>query len=236
LFNLFCPYGNVLKVLVTPPKLNNQNNNNNNSPSSSSSSFSDNNSKVAYVQMGDVSQAHHARGYLQGISIKNSKIIIASSHNIGIFSYYHSHNADYGRGSHNLYHDYTESPNNRFREYSTASIRNRVSPTSTLHFGNCPLNSTEEDVKAFFKRCNAPLPKLVSFFNINPHNVQNNNSVDKVKTSTYRHCLISFDNIEDATDALILSNNQRLYDITQTDISSTLQPYPIRLAFSVKQY
>ncbi|KAH3731322.1 heterogeneous nuclear ribonucleoprotein L2 [Pelomyxa schiedti] len=137
LFNLFCIYGNVLKIKCLPNKRG-----------------------AAMVQMQDNPMAEAARTYLNGATVFTQQLQISYSRHPFILPGH----AD-GSGENQdteMCKDYTNSPFNRFK--SANQTRHVYRPSHNVYFNNIPPEVTEEMMISVFQNAGAPLPVQVKFF------------------------------------------------------------------------
>jgi len=140
LFNLFCLYGNVLKVKFLPNK-----------------------NGVAMVQMADKMAADMIIKHYSGQLVFNSKLhMIYSKHAyIGDIS----SGGCFGDGTPTSM-NYTDSPKNRFKFVGdSGNLKNRFqAPCRMLHFFNAPPTCSINDLQKLLGDAGAPSPSRGTFF------------------------------------------------------------------------
>jgi len=139
LFNLFCLYGNVLKIKCLGTK-----------------------KGVAMVQMQDGMMADTAKSLLNGTTLFGQQLQISFSRHPYILDS-RTTSAEEPEAPNTMCKDYTSSPLNRFKNLNMT--RHVYRPAQNLYFNNIPSDFTEENMLAVFQNLHAPLPSTVKFFN-----------------------------------------------------------------------
>lgn len=138
IFNIFCGYGNVLRINFLRTK-----------------------NMTGMVEMGSRPEAESVIYHLQGIELFGCTLDIKHSHQDRIL-----HQRDPFTLFDNCpsFRDYTMSRNQRFL-CADAAARNRItSPTNQLHFYNAPGKMDEEKIREILSAKNAPSPQSVDVF------------------------------------------------------------------------
>ncbi|KAH3768026.1 heterogeneous nuclear ribonucleoprotein L [Pelomyxa schiedti] len=178
LFNLFCLYGNVLKIKCLGTK-----------------------KGVAMVQMGDGMMAETAKNFLNGATLFSQQLQIVFSRHPYILDSRASPTDELSAELQptTMCKDFSSSPLNRCK--SSSSLRHVYRPSHSLYFNNIPNDFTEENMLAVFQNLHAPLPTTVKFFTkrepLTPGKEDRNT----------REGLIEFMDAPTATNALCIANN-----------------------------
>ncbi|GAU96767.1 hypothetical protein RvY_08159 [Ramazzottius varieornatus] len=134
LFNLFCLYGNVLRIKFLKTK-----------------------EGSAMVQMHDGHAAGLCINQLNGIHLFGSKLQVGASRQPNLNEVPNPYELPDGSPS---FRDYGNSRNNRFSTAEMAA-KNRIQPpTRCLHFFNAPADSNEDEVAEVFTRNDCPRPQV----------------------------------------------------------------------------
>ena len=136
-FNLFCLYGNVLKV-----------------------SFMRNKPGCAIVEMSDPTSVDRVLNNLNGAIIFGTKISIERSRKPYVEEIRKPHELYDGSPS---YVNFSGSNNHRFDSEEKAMKNRIVSPTNVLHFYNVPQMSDDE-LTAIFSKVGGPCPHSIKWF------------------------------------------------------------------------
>jgi len=138
LFNLFCLYGNVIRVKFLKSK-----------------------EGCAMVQMGDATSVERALHNLNGAFFFGSKIQVGYSKQAYLNDVQQPHDLPDSTPS---FKDYMGNRNNRFTNPDAAG-KNRIQPPSrVLHFFNTPFGVDEEEMKKLFEDQEVTPPKTVKLF------------------------------------------------------------------------
>jgi heterogeneous nuclear ribonucleoprotein L len=138
LFNLFCLYGNVIRVKFLKSK-----------------------EGCAMVQMGDAASVERALHNLNGAFFFANKIQVGYSKQAYLNDVQQPHDLPDGTPS---FKDYMGNRNNRFTNPDAAG-KNRIQPPSrVLHFFNTPFGVDEEEMKKLFEDQEVAPPKSVKLF------------------------------------------------------------------------
>jgi len=215
LFNLFCLYGNVIKIKLLQNK-----------------------KGSALVQMEDNFQAEAALTHLNNALVLNKPIQIQYSKHAYIADSKQKSNSSNSPSSENgpsspsssedlpSTKDYSTSPLNRFLRLDANSYKHIYTPTSILHFSNTPPDITELKFQQLFAQLGAPAPISVKFFENNSSGSQSNGLPSSPTSSSRgerKNGLLKYNDVQTATEALIFANNTKV------------NGYTIKLAFSKKQ-
>ncbi|CAL8111478.1 unnamed protein product [Orchesella dallaii] len=155
LFNLFCLYGNVVRVKFLKSK-----------------------EGCAMVQMGDAISVERAMSNFNNTFMFGSKVQLGYSKQAFLSDVQQPHTLPDGSPS---FKDFMGNKNNRFLNPEMAS-KNRIQPpTKTLHFFNTPPNIAENEMRDVFTDAKAPRPKAIKFFQskskpITPQNSERSSS------------------------------------------------------------
>ncbi|KAI1302318.1 Heterogeneous nuclear ribonucleoprotein L [Halotydeus destructor] len=138
LFNLFCLFGNVVRVKFLKSK-----------------------EGCAMVQMGDAASIERCIGALNNLIFFGKKMQLGYSKQ----AYLNDVQQPYDLfDSSPSFKDYMGNRNNRFTNPEAAS-KNRISPPAkVLHFFNAPHSMTEEDIMNIFRSQGSPLPNGIKMF------------------------------------------------------------------------
>lgn len=187
LFNLLCLYGNVNKI-----------------------SFMRKKEGCAMVEMGDPMAAERVIQNLRKTEAFGKTLSMESSHKPNVDDINRPHELSDGSPS------FVNFIGNKLQRFSTEekAQKNRIlAPTTTLHFFNCPLGVSEDQLKDHMIDFGAlNYPTSVTFFDAKPGATQRTLSG-----------LMRYASLEDATDAIILANNTRV----KSD-----DPHDLKLCFS----
>ncbi|GFG32383.1 hypothetical protein Cfor_04363, partial [Coptotermes formosanus] len=138
LFNIFCLYGNVLRVKFLKTK-----------------------EGCAMVQMGDGLAVERCVQNLNNVSLMGSKLQLGFSKQAFLSDVLNPHTLPDKSPS---FKDFMGNKNNRFLNPTMAS-KNRIQPPSKiLHFFNTPPHMTEEMLAKVFEEKQAPCPKTIKLF------------------------------------------------------------------------
>lgn len=138
LFNIFCLYGNVLRVKFLKTK-----------------------EGCAMVQMGDGLAVERCVQNLNNVSLMGSKLQLGFSKQAFLSDVMNPHTLPDKTPS---FKDFMGNKNNRFLNPTMAS-KNRIQPPSKiLHFFNTPPHMTEEMLGKVFEEKEAPCPKTIKLF------------------------------------------------------------------------
>ncbi|XP_055352804.1 heterogeneous nuclear ribonucleoprotein L-like [Paramacrobiotus metropolitanus] len=132
LFNLFCMYGNVMRVKFLKSK-----------------------EGSAMIQMGDTISMRRAIENLHGITAFGSKIQVTQSRQPSLNDVPNPYTLPDGTPS---YKDYSNARNNRFSTPEQAAKNRITAPTKCLHFFNAPAGSDEAEVEDVFVRTTGRKP------------------------------------------------------------------------------
>jgi len=192
IFNLFCQYGNVLKIkLLTNKK------------------------GAALVQMGDNMMADQALQNLQAASAFGQTLQVQYSKHPYIADS-RAEQADPNNAALSASggvpavaapsvptsKEYATSPLNRFNHNPNA-FRHIYRPSSTLYFSNAPKDYQEAEITQLFTGLNAQAPSAIKFFTLP--------ATGEVSARDERRVgLLEFPDVVAATEALILANNSRV--------------------------
>jgi len=136
LFNLFCLYGNVMKIKFLKSK-----------------------EGSAMVQMGDALAVERIISILHDVKLFNTDVNITYSKQLVLAGVNNPYQLPDGTLS---FQDFSESKMNRFSTLEMAS-KNRIQrPSNTLHFFNTPPELKEDDIKEIFKESAAENCNLIS--------------------------------------------------------------------------
>eukprot|EP00117_Sycon_ciliatum_P028849 scpid69755/ scgid3796/ Heterogeneous nuclear ribonucleoprotein L len=142
LFNLFCAYGNVVRIKVFVKKLGS-----------------------ALVQMDRREGASNAIRFLHDAEFMGQKLSLSFSHHAVIED--RGLVGQLADGTPAVV-DFSHSRNNRFQSAEQSRKNLMIAPTKTLHFFNAPPDATMEDLKAVFTNAGAPCPINVTLFSKKP--------------------------------------------------------------------
>jgi len=138
LFNLFCLFGNVIRIKFLKTK-----------------------EGCAMVQMGDASAVERAVAHLNNVTFFNSKMQVGYSKQAFLADIQTPYILSDGSLS---FQDFMGSKNNRFMNPEMAS-KNRIQPpTKIIHFFNTPPLLVEHDIEQLLVNHGAPLPKSTKIF------------------------------------------------------------------------
>lgn len=138
LFNLFCLYGNVMRVKFLKSK-----------------------EGCAMVQMGDPASVEKCVQALNNLTFFGKKMQLSYSKQAFLNDVQQPF--ELPDGSHS-FKDFMGNRNNRFTNPEAAQ-KNRISPPAkVLHFFNAPYGMTEEDILSIFNAHGAPRPEGVKMF------------------------------------------------------------------------
>ncbi|XP_023703865.1 heterogeneous nuclear ribonucleoprotein L isoform X2 [Cryptotermes secundus] len=138
LFNIFCLYGNVLRIKFLKTK-----------------------EGCAMIQMGDGLAVERCVQNLNNVTLMGSKLQLGFSKQAFLSDVQNPHSLPDKSPS---FKDFTGNRNNRFMNPTMAS-KNRIQPPSKiLHFFNTPPNMTEELLAKVFEDNQAPCPKTIRLF------------------------------------------------------------------------
>ncbi|XP_052275971.1 heterogeneous nuclear ribonucleoprotein L-like isoform X2 [Dreissena polymorpha] len=137
-FNLFCLYGNVVRVKFLKTK-----------------------EGSAMIQMGDSSSVERAIFNLNGVFAFESKLVVTLSKQPYLQVVNNPHDLPDGTCS---YKDFSSNSNNRFRNQEQAAKNRIIHTTEILHFFNAPPTITEDQIKQVFEEAGAKLPKKILQF------------------------------------------------------------------------
>lgn len=138
LFNLFCLYGNVVRVKFLKSK-----------------------EGCAMIQMGDSGSVENSIRHLNNVIFFGKKMQLGYSKQAFLNDVQQPFELPDGSPS---FQDFMGNRNNRFTNPESAT-KNRIQPPSpVLHFFNTPVGITEEELKSVFEKKLAPVPKTVMLF------------------------------------------------------------------------
>lgn len=138
LFNLFCLYGNVVRVKFLKTK-----------------------EGCAMVQLGDALAVERAVGHLNNLTFFGSKMQLGYSKQAFLNDVQQPYDLSDGTAS---FKDYMGCKNNRFVNPEMA-MKNRIqAPSKVIHFFNTPPHMTDDDLKAVFTDSDVSAPIMVKFF------------------------------------------------------------------------
>ncbi|CAI4228641.1 unnamed protein product [Auanema sp. JU1783] len=138
LFNLFCQYGNVLRVKFMLAKVD-----------------------TAMVEMGLPEHVTNVMGYLQGVTLFGMTIELKPSFQAGVREVKEPFDMPDGTPS---FKDFTNSRNQRFST-AEAALRNRLTvPTRVIHWYNAPPEMDGQKILDLFAERGAPLPASTFVF------------------------------------------------------------------------
>ncbi|XP_052766760.1 heterogeneous nuclear ribonucleoprotein L-like [Mya arenaria] len=138
LFNIFCLYGNVIRVKFLKTK-----------------------EGSAMIQMGDSLQIERAISNLNGCSMFGSKMIVTQSKQPYLQPVHNPHELHDGTLS---FKDFGRDRYNRFSTPETASKNRIIHPTEILHYFKAPAKVTEEQITEMFEKAGAKPPtKILQF-------------------------------------------------------------------------
>ncbi|KAH3766323.1 heterogeneous nuclear ribonucleoprotein L [Pelomyxa schiedti] len=197
LFNLFCLYGNVLKIKCLGTK-----------------------KGVAMVQMGDSMMAETAKTFLNGATLFSQQLQIVFSRHPYILDSRTSPSDDLSAEVQPipLCKDFSSSPLNRCK--TSNPLRHVYRPSHSLYFNNIPNDFTEENMLAVFQNLHAPLPTTVKFFT-------KKEPLTPVKDDrNTREGLIEFADAPTATNALCIANNTKVTPLITLRLAFSKPPTP----------
>ncbi len=138
LFNLFCLYGNVIRVKFLKTK-----------------------EGCAMVQLGDAASVERSMANLNNVMFFGSKMQVGYSKQAFLTDVQAPYTLSDGTPS---FMDFMGSKNNRFMNPEMAS-KNRIQPpTKILHFFNTPPSLDESHILKLFAECGIPQPKCIKLF------------------------------------------------------------------------
>lgn len=188
-FNLFCLYGNVLKVKLLTSK-----------------------EGVAMVQMFDKGQAEQVIANLHNINLHNKAVAvtfskhpyIADSRNAAVVD---SNGDVEGSDPNPICKDYTASPRNRFTRPGVMANRHIYRPAKVLFFSNVSPSTTEPELIDFFSDLQVEIP-AIKFFN-NTNSTKKNGLLDFSSIDAATHAVYVANNqmLDKHTVKLAFSNN-----------------------------
>ena len=135
LFNLFCLYGNVIKVKLLPESR-------------------------ALIQMADKISADTAIINLNKVHLFNHEMDVSRSKHAYIAESRSSNTSSDNPTS----KDYSDSYVNRFSRHQPGRNNHMYRPTSVLHFSNAGNDFTSDTLHEFFHSLNIPAPSRIKFF------------------------------------------------------------------------
>lgn len=185
IFNLFCIYGNVIKIKRLHLK-----------------------PGVALVQMGDPRQAELARTCLNSAKLFRQRLEIQFSKHPAIKD---PRDPPPGEDPQNPFtKDYSTSPLNRFRN-PASTYNHRYKPTNVLFFSRAPISCTEQTLQELFTQAGVSAPTGIKFFD-QPR--ANPSAKQPERPRNFKSGLIHFENPTVASEALCLVNHSRLDNST----------------------
>lgn len=137
-FNLFCLFGNVVRIKFLKSK-----------------------DGMAMVQMGDIPSCERAIMFVSGCIILGNKIMVASSKQPFIQDVPNAMELSDGSSS---FQDFMASRNNRFSNPEAASKNRIQAPSKVLYFFNCPPAIKEDDLKEVFAKVGVREPDRMRIF------------------------------------------------------------------------
>lgn len=138
LFNLFCLYGNVVRIKFLKSK-----------------------EGCAMVQMGDPNSVEKCVQSLNNLTFFGKKMQLGYSKQAFLNDVQQPFELPDGSAS---FRDFMGNRNNRFTN-PDAAAKNRISPPAkVLHFFNAPYGMTEEDIMSIFREQGASMPQGVKMF------------------------------------------------------------------------
>ncbi|KAI6173533.1 Poly [ADP-ribose] polymerase [Aphelenchoides besseyi] len=150
------------------------------------------------VEMAQIPEAQNVMRFLQNAKLFGTTLSIRPSKQTTLREITgDAHEMENGTPS---FVDFTGHRNQRFSNPATASRNRIVFPTAQLHFFNVPLSFSKEQIMALFTEhdVKGPIPKDLLIFNVkNAHSLSG---------------LATFDDPEQATDALMIYNHAPISD------------------------
>eukprot|EP01113_Clastostelium_recurvatum_P023808 TRINITY_DN283_c0_g1_i3.p1 TRINITY_DN283_c0_g1~~TRINITY_DN283_c0_g1_i3.p1 ORF type:complete len:491 (-),score=129.60 TRINITY_DN283_c0_g1_i3:81-1553(-) len=181
IFNVFCLYGNVVKIKLLPTK-----------------------KGSALVQMGDNNMADMALQHLNNAELFGQHLQVQySKHPYIAESRPAAPGAEVAEPEPTTSKDFSTSPLNRFTRANPNAYKHIYKPTATLYFSNLPKDFTEPQLITMFTGLGAVAPSGVKFFSLAP-------SADQAGKEERRVGLLEFQDVQQATEALALANNSRV--------------------------
>ncbi|KAF4519160.1 hypothetical protein B566_EDAN008223 [Ephemera danica] len=207
LFNIFCLYGNVVRIKFLKTK-----------------------EGCAMIQMGDGLAVERAVQNLNNVQLAGAKLQLGYSKQAFLSDVQHPYQLPDGSPS---FKDFMGNKNNRFINPAMAS-KNRIQPPSKiLHFFNTPPSLTEELMKDVFENAGVGTPKTIKLFPSKSKykklallilQVANGGFVFSAERSSSG--LLEFDSITDSLDALMVCNHAPIQN------PNGKFPYIMKLCFS----
>lgn len=187
LFNVLCLFGNVTRIKHLPHK-----------------------PEIALVQYADGAGAeacvrllHGAPFFDQTLDVRFSKHPTLVSGRAGVDA------AD------QFLSDYSVSPLNRFRRQAVTASKHVCMPSATLYFSNIPAEYGADEMQAFFRSKNVPLPRNICFFDT---------------AHSTRSGLVDMGTVRDAMAAVVGANHSVLAPNTTFKLSFTTNQIKAPLA------
>jgi len=138
IFNLFCLYGNVIRIKFLKTK-----------------------EGCAMVQLGDALAVERAIGNLNNVNIFGGKLQLGYSKQAFLNTVQQPYSLPDGSPS---FKDFTSSKNNRFLNHGMASKNRIQAPSKVLHFFNMPPQLTSEEVTEIFQSSGVATPLSANIF------------------------------------------------------------------------
>ncbi|CAJ0603533.1 unnamed protein product [Cylicocyclus nassatus] len=138
LFNLFCQYGNVLRIRFMATK-----------------------KDTAMAELGTPMAVTHVLKFLQGVSLFGLTLQLKPSIQTCVRDVHDPFDMPDGSPS---FRDYSMSALQRFSTPDAAARNRLIFPTNMLHWYNAPVNMDEAKIRQLFAEKNAPEPKSVTVF------------------------------------------------------------------------
>ncbi|KAF8560764.1 hypothetical protein P879_07996 [Paragonimus westermani] len=132
LFNLLCPYGNVVRI-----------------------KFLRSYDGSAMAQMGDEHAVNRLLDNLSGCTLMGLHLLIRPSRQTSIMDVPQPYTLPDGTPS---FKDFTQNRNNRYSTPTLAGKNRSFKPSCALHYWNCPLNFSMQDMQDICTKLGAPLP------------------------------------------------------------------------------
>jgi len=180
LFNVFCIYGNVIKVKILAKKR----------------------PGTALVQMGNPVFADLAMTSLNGVQIFGKHIQVSYSKHPHIADsrpYSDAAQRELQLDDENPTRDYSASQLNRFIRHNS-NLKHIYKPSTVLYFSNAAPSITEETMKQVFASEGSPIPTKVKFFELRRS--------ESVRGHDKKVGLLEFEDVPTATDAVAICNNK----------------------------
>eukprot|EP00300_Choanocystis_sp_HF-7_P014861 c18857_g1_i4.p1 GENE.c18857_g1_i4~~c18857_g1_i4.p1 ORF type:complete len:463 (-),score=115.74 c18857_g1_i4:32-1420(-) len=186
-FNLFCLYGNVIKVKMLTSK-----------------------EGAVMVQMGDKPQAEQALRHLNAAVLDGQEIVVTfSKHPFIADGRSVMAEADSTPTPNPTCKDYSNSSANRFNRPNANVSRHIYHPTNVLFFSNASPNATEDLFHELFSSLGLEQPTGIKFF---PPTTSGTATTSSTTTNSAprKTGLLEFSSVGTATMAVFVANNQRV--------------------------